>query len=581
MKLRGRFTLWFSIAALVPIAAATLITREVLSRSYRTQFEDERQLVERRAKNLVAEISMGVAERIGGQASSEHPLVGGLLLELEKHGGQLPALEKRQLVQQGSSLMDALDLDVLFVLDGSDTVLVSPHNRGDRDSFRPELRERAQRAQGSTYFALEPTIRGDTIEAVLVVEAGRTVRRDGQSVTIIGGKTLGEPELVKLRDGRRTDARVVDATGEALLAPARKWSSGGRLIRVPLPGPDDKPVAWVEVTVSDSELGGLLREVTVSSFVLGGGALLLTIIFGFVIARRITGDLDALVDGAQAVSRDDYDYRIDVRSRDEIGAVAEAFNGMLQDLQESKDRLVIAERIAAWQEIARSLAHEIKNPLTPIQMSVETMRRSHAKEHPSFEEIFDESTKTILEETDRLKRIVSEFSEFARMPKASKQSVDLNEIVRSAVALYMGSVKLEVTYDEGLSRIDADRDQLTQVLLNLLENSRDAITAAGDGDGRILVQTRLAGGGKAVELLVGDNGPGIPEKLKGKVFTPYFTTKGQRGTGLGLATVHRIISDHGGRIRVDDSSMGGAEFVIALPTGTAPLALTFRSVPRD
>jgi signal transduction histidine kinase len=581
MKLRGRFTLWFSIAALVPIAAATLITREVLSRSYRTQFQEHRESVEDRAKNLVGKMSKSISDRIGGRASPDDPLVGGLLNELEKSGGHLPALERRQLVQRGSSLMDSLELDVLFVLDGSDTVLVSPHNRGDRDSVRPELRERALAARGSAFFALEPTIRGDTIEAVLVVEAGRSVARDGQTVTLLGGKTLGSAEIAELRDGRRTDARIVDATGEVLVASARGWLGDARQIRIPLPGPDDKPIAWVEVAVSDAELAGLLHEVTVSSFVLGGGALLLTIILGFVISRRITGDLDALVEGAQAVSRDDYDHRIDVRSKDEIGAVADAFNGMLEDLQESKDRLLIAERIAAWQEIARSLAHEIKNPLTPIQMSVETMRRSHAKAHPSFEEIFDESTKTILEETDRLKRIVSEFSEFARMPKANKHPLDLNEVVRSATALYKGSVKLEVTYDEGIAPIEADRDQLTQVLLNLMENARDAITSAGDGEGRILVQTRLAAGGKAVELLVGDNGPGIADDLKGKVFTPYFTTKGQRGTGLGLATVHRIITDHGGRIRVDDSSMGGAEFVIALPTGKIPLALTYRSVPRE
>jgi len=580
MKLRGRFTLWFSMAALVPIAAATLVTREVLSRSYQSEFEDQRRSVEERARRVVADLQGSVDAGARGLASPSNELVGGLLLELEKSGGALPSLERRRLVQQGRVLMESLALDLLFVLDGSDTVLVAPHNRGARDSVHSELRKQVEQAGASAYFAVEPVIRGDSIEAALVVESGRTVRDHGQLVTLLVGKRVAEDAVAKLRDGRRVDARIVHRDGSELVAASRPWREAptSPAMRVPLPGPDDLPVAWIEVAVSDAELAVLLNEVTVSSFVLGGGALLLTIIFGFVVSRRITRDLDALVEGAYAVSRDDYEYRISTRSHDEIGAVADAFNSMLEDLQESKERLVTAERIAAWQEIARSLAHEIKNPLTPIQMSVETMRRSRAKDHPSFDEIFEEATATILEETGRLKRIVGEFSEFARMPKPSKQRIDLNDAVRSAVALYKGSVAIQCETDASIPAIDADRDQLTQVLLNLLENARDAIAMTGDTQGRILVQTRLAAGGRAIELSVADSGPGIPEEVGGKIFTPYFTTKGQRGTGLGLATVHRIVSDHGGRIRVGTSTLGGAEFVIALPTGAGPLTLTYRSV---
>ena len=580
MKLGGRFTLWFSIAALVPIAAATLVTREVLSRSYQGEFEAERRNVEERARRLVSELQGDVDARVQSLASPSNELIGGLLIETEKAGGVLPPPERRRLVQRGSLLMGSANLDVLFILDASDSVLIAPHNRGLRDSVRAELPVRVQKAGSAAFFALEPAIRGDAIEEVLVVESGRTVVERGQTITILGGQRIADAMVSDLRDGRRTDARIVQDGGRELVASQSQWrqSPNSPAIRIPLPGPEDRPIAWVEVVVSDAELTELLKQVTVSSFVLGGGALLLTIIFGFVVARRITRDLDELVAGAHAVSRDEYDYRISARSEDEIGAVADAFNAMLDDLQESKQRLVTAERIAAWQEIARSLAHEIKNPLTPIQMSVETMRRSHAKKHPSFEEIFDESTVTILEETARLKRIVSEFSEFARMPKPSKQRTDLNEVVRSATGLYKGSIGLECEYDDSIPYLEADRDQLTQVLLNLLENSRDAIAGSGNADGRIFVQTRLALGGQAIELRVSDDGPGIPEDARDKIFTPYFTTKGQRGTGLGLATVHRIVSDHGGRIRVGTSSLGGAEFVIALPTGHERLSLTYRSV---
>src|SRR5258705_109323 len=141
---------------------------------------------------------------------------------------------------------------------------------------------------------------------------------------------------------------------------------------------------------------------------------------------------------AIAASRCDLDHRVPVRSKDEVGAVASAFNFMMEDLRTSKERLVIAERIAAWQEIARRLAHEIKNPLTPIQMAMDTLRKTWKKKHPSFGEILEESTATVMEEADRLKHIVSEFSAFARMPKPGFQRLDLNELVRSALALYQG-----------------------------------------------------------------------------------------------------------------------------------------------
>jgi two-component system, NtrC family, nitrogen regulation sensor histidine kinase NtrY len=332
------------------------------------------------------------------------------------------------------------------------------------------------------------------------------------------------------------------------------------------------------------------------------------VLIGLFVARRTARDLDALVQGSLAASRGDLDHRVLVRSRDEVGAVASAFNFMMEDLRASKERLVIAERIAAWQEIARRLAHEIKNPLTPIQMAMDTLRKTYKKRHPSFEEILEESTATVLEEADRLKRIVSEFSDFARMPKPDFQRVDLNEIVRSAMALYQGSVELDVVLGElpvidsseapakagrgresllidaseapakaGRGResllIDADRGQLNQVVLNLVENAREAIGKRTDG--RIGVTTRLGEAADRVFLIVDDNGPGVPNDLKDKVFAPYFTTKHAKGgTGLGLAIVHRIVMDHGGRISIADAPSGGARFVIELPlrNGTALLA---------
>jgi nitrogen fixation/metabolism regulation signal transduction histidine kinase len=245
--------------------------------------------------------------------------------------------------------------------------------------------------------------------------------------------------------------------------------------------------------------------------------------------------------------------------------VATAVNDMMRDLAEANERLAVAQRIAAWQEIARRLAHEIKNPLTPIQMSVETLRKTKAKQHPSFDEVFDESTHTVLEEVGRLKRIVAEFSEFARMPKPTRAPTDLNDVVAGATALYKGSCDIAETLATDLPAIEADRDQLSQVVLNLIENARDA-TAGRDGAGRIAIETRRAAAGDSVLLVIEDDGPGFSPEVRGKLFTPYFTTKhAAGGTGLGLAIVHRIVSDHDGRITVGAAASGGARLVIELP----------------
>jgi two-component system nitrogen regulation sensor histidine kinase NtrY len=199
-------------------------------------------------------------------------------------------------------------------------------------------------------------------------------------------------------------------------------------------------------------------------------------------------------------------------------------------------------------------------------MAIETLRRTYAKKHSSFEEIFEESTSTVLEEAERLKKIVKEFSEFARMPSPDKRPCDLNEIVSATLALYKGTVTIDHDLNE-VPHVELDRDSMSQVLLNLVENARDAIAIHEDEEKRrIVVRTHASEDDKSVLLVVDDNGPGISKEVKHKLFTPYFTTKHKTGgSGLGLAIVHRIVSDHGGRIAAQESPLGGARFLIELP----------------
>jgi nitrogen fixation/metabolism regulation signal transduction histidine kinase len=238
-----------------------------------------------------------------------------------------------------------------------------------------------------------------------------------------------------------------------------------------------------------------------------------------------------------------------------------AFDDMTRQLARSKADLVQTERVAAWREIARRIAHEIKNPLTPIQMSIETMRKTRGR-GAQFDEIFEEGTRTILDEVARLKRIVQEFSDFARMPRPNLAPCDLAEVARGALTLYQGGaapVRAELPA-EALPPVLADREQLQQVVLNLLENARDAVTRKGAGE--IVLRARRAG--DAVELEVEDGGTGLTNEVREKLFVPYFTTK-DTGTGLGLAIVQRIVTDHGGRVTVGGAEGKGAIFTVSLP----------------
>ena len=572
MKLRGRFTLSLALAALVPISVAAIVTRTVIASSSRSAYEEDRRIAEAAIHREVDTLSSEVNEAVASLADNRHPFIGVLLGELVKNtlddGKVLKSLR-----EQGGQEMRGFSLQVLTVTGPDDRVLITPHYRDATDDVNATVRERAMKNPG-TYFANAQIRTGPTVETVLVAESSHMSRKDGAAVAVSAGRRVTDKMLVGIRRPGRVDARVVDAKGQVILPPSKDWEKIAKdaPIVVPMLGPDGKPVARIEVVVSDGDLSQVLRNITLVSALLALGALGVVVLLGLLVARRTAHDLEKLVEGSLAAARGDLDHRVPVRAKDEIGAVAAAFNFMMEDLKTSKDRLVIAERIAAWQEIARRLAHEIKNPLTPIQMAMDTLRKTWKKQHPEFGEILEESTTTVLQEADRLKHIVSEFSDFARMPKPEFGRIDLNEVVRSAMTLYLEAAPVEVHLGK-VPELDADKAQIHQIVLNLVENARDAISKREGG--KITVTTRLGEGSDRAFLIVEDNGPGVPSELKDKVFAPYFTTKHAKGgTGLGLAIVHRIVSDHGGRISITDAKGGGARFTIELPlrNGAALLA---------
>jgi nitrogen fixation/metabolism regulation signal transduction histidine kinase len=272
-------------------------------------------------------------------------------------------------------------------------------------------------------------------------------------------------------------------------------------------------------------------------------------------ARQIAGPVKALARGTEQVAGGNLDVSIDVDAPDELGHLVGAFNRMTSDLKNSKKELVRAERVAAWQGIARRLAHEIKNPLTPISLAM------HRIEKRADEPATTDSIATVLEEVDNLSRLADEFSLYARLPEPAFETVGLDELLRSVVELYVDGDRVTVELPDLKSgdnwNVRADAGQIRQVLANVVKN---AVTAMG-GKGVLTVNLSCDAG--LVTASVADTGPGIPEPVD-QIFEPYFTTR-STGTGLGLAIARKIVEDHGGRLEAANRKDGGAELCLTLP----------------
>jgi nitrogen fixation/metabolism regulation signal transduction histidine kinase len=328
-------------------------------------------------------------------------------------------------------------------------------------------------------------------------------------------------------------------------------------------------VAELLVGVSRADLLSLKAFIRNTAVAAGFSGVLLGVALSWWAAARVTRPLRSLTASVRQVAGGDWDVRAPVESRDEVGQLAEDFNTMTHQLVEQKHRIIQTERVAAWRELARRLAHELKNPLFPLQITVENLQRVRERSPEEFEEVFRESTATLLSELDNLKAIIGRFSDFAKMPAPQLETVDVNEIARHVLRLFAAQFnapgkpaiesRLELAAD--LPRVDADPEQLGRALRNLVLNAMDAMPNGG----AITVRTRSAGDSVAIE--VADSGEGLTKEECERLFTPYYTTK-RHGTGLGLAIVQSVVSDHHGSISVDSEPGKGASFRIELRAKT-------------
>ncbi len=583
MTFRTRLLLVTSLT----VAGAVALVTGAVSISSRRAFE---RVADERRKGLRAQFDRvmdaqgrDVEERVQRAAAADSVLR--IAVEANRTQPDYSAFLNEAKVQA-----DAQALDYLDILEQDRTIVSSAHAPA-RFGFRNDWLISPEDLSGHWFLTRVPTEESGSVVAVAAI---RSVSAGDKSILVVGARRLdasflaslgvapGMRALLWLSSGEFTDEKGpiadpqkvaglierVKQTGREATATIQ-WTSErassesivalplehvGNLLGALLAGTSLREQVWLEESILWTGLG------------VGGAGILLGVLMGFWTTARVTRPVAELVSGAQAVAGGDWGARVAITSHDEIGQLAAAFNKMTEQLIEQRERAIQAERVAAWRELARRLAHELKNPLFPLQITIENLQRARDQHPDQFDEVFREGTATLLAELQNLKTIVGQFSDFAKMPEPELENVDVNALVRDVVKLFDAQFHtagrpaiepiLELT--DADVHIPADALQLSRALRNLVLNAMDAML---DG-GTIRVCTTKHTG--MVRIEVSDTGQGLTEEECARLFTPYYTTK-RHGTGLGLAIVQSIVSDHHGRISVSGEPGRGATFTIDLP----------------
>src|SRR5579872_655331 len=596
MSFRRKFLTVFALTVFLSVASVALLVQYLTRNAFEKTENDRTAALVSQFQREFSRRGEEVAKRVQSIAASESLT----RMATALNGTTADSAEYFDLAR---SMADAHQLDFLEILDSQGKIISSAHwpakfgyvdNRVDALSTWGESGPflQIEDLQDSTAFGLF---------------AMRTVRVGEHPVYVVGGRRLDKdflsaldlaPDMRVLLYQNRGDHFSADlliappsANADAVhpaekLAPLIeaaskyneeisgivKWSSSAAddevFHAIPLRGLGKDPPLLGILLVGNSRRSyvELKRRIRDSALLVGGGGIVLAILLSTWAAGRVTRPVEQLAAAAQDVAAGNWNTQVEVAGNDEIAQLAESFNRMTGELLAQKERLMQAERVAAWRELARRLAHELKNPLFPLQITVENLLRARSLVPEQFDEIFRESSQTLLAEISNLKGIIGRFSEFSKMPQPKLQRVDINEIVRGVMQLFQAQleapgrapIRCRLELEEHIGTIAADAELLHRALSNLVLNAMDAMPNGG----ALALRTRRDDGKIVIE--VADTGSGLTPEECERVFSPYYTSK-QHGTGLGLAIVQSVISDHHGRISVGSEPQKGTTFVIELP----------------
>lgn len=587
MKLRYRLLLLVSVTLALAVALTTWTVSANARRAFAAVEEQRRAALVASFRREFALQGDEIARAVERLASSE--AVQRMAIELAARSS-----DPSMYLNEAASLASAHGLDVLEIV-GDDGNIVSsaqwPARFGYRHAWATAVSE-SDRQHAFLQSVEMPS------EPALALVAIRTVEAGDRRLYLAGGRRVNESLLASI--GSAAGARVllyrnlepgfssqqlIDAAGkvpdanrlEPLISRVRlldregtervEWPDGPETFQgIPLAGSSGAVLGVLLVGSSGRELNALVSGIRSSGLLFGGLGIALGLVLSWIVASRVTGPVEELAAGARAVAGGDWNVRVDVNAGGEVRQLADAFNTMTTELVDQRERLVQAERVASWREIARRLAHELKNPLFPLRITVENLQRAKTSAPGEFDEVFEESTRTLVAELNNLNGIISRFGDFAKMPTPRLEDVALNALVTDVMKLFEAqltapgrpAIKARRDLDERVTTVRADPEQLGRALRNLLLNAIDAMPSGG------AVTVRTVARGRAVQLQVADTGQGLTAEEAGRLFTPYYTTK-QHGTGLGLAIVQSVVSDHHGKITVESAPGRGTTFSIELP----------------
>ena len=578
MMFRTRLLLIFAVA----LTAAVGVVELIVSSRARRAFED----MEARRVNAIVRQSDQEFKRRGDEVAG--------IVEAVAASNAVRDIaispDASVYMEEAGALASTRQLDLLELAAGDGTIVSSaqwPVRFGYKDDWL--LADSDWQSRGAFLKSEELPDR-----VALALMAVRTVAVGDMKLYVAGGRildrdfvaTLVPPEGMRVLLYRNlasafTPADLMDAAGPVadatslrpLIEQARKerrevsgtvgsGAAAETYHALPLKASGNEVLGILLVGSSRRELVELEASMLRTAVIVAVSGILMAILLGWWATARITRPVQRLADSAGKVAAGNWDATVEVSTTDEIGKLARAFNRMTHEIVEQRERLVQAERVAAWRELARRLAHELKNPLFPLQITVENMQRARERYPEQFDEVFNEGTATLLAELANLKQIIGRFSDFAKMPAPEMQPVNLNEIVGDTMRLFEAQLAKEkitagIQLDPKLLPVPADAEQMTRVLRNLVLNAVDAMP---DG-GSLTVRTVALPSGARLE--VSDTGQGLTPEECERLFTPYYTTK-THGTGLGLAIVQSVVSDHKGRIAVESEKGKGTTFRIDL-----------------